>query len=106
MQAGPRNPHGLEGVDVEDVEAAVPVHQHLGQAHVADDGVNDERVASRPRDADRMVILIENDGRGRSLQLSRNGTCGSTYLAELNLLQSPRTLILQAADDHQAPIHV
>ena len=53
-----------------------------------------------------MVVLIENDGRGCLLQLSRNGICGSTYLAEPNLLQSPGALVLQAADNNQAPIHV
>ena len=30
--------HGIEGVDVEDVDAAVSVHQHLGEALLADDG--------------------------------------------------------------------
>ena len=34
--------HGVEGVDVEDVEAAVSVHQYLGEALLADDGVDDE----------------------------------------------------------------
>ena len=38
--------HGVEGVDVEDVEAAASIHQHLGEALLVDDGVNDERVAS------------------------------------------------------------
>ena len=38
--------HGVEGVDVEDVEAAASVHQHLGEALLADDGVDNERVAS------------------------------------------------------------
>ena len=101
-----RDPHGFQGVDVEDVEAAAPVHQHLGQAHVADDGVDDERVAPKSRDAGRMVILIENDGRGRPLQLSGNRTRGSTYLAKSHLLLSPGAFVLQAADDDQAPVHV
>ena len=38
--------HGIEGVDVEDVEAAASVHQHLGEALLTDDGVDDERVMS------------------------------------------------------------
>ena len=100
------DPHGFQGVDVEDVEAAAPVHQHIGQAHVADDGVDDERVAPKSRDAGRMVILIENDGRGRPLQLSGNRTRGSTYLAKSHLLLSPGAFVLQAADDDQAPVHV
>ena len=34
--------HGVEGVDIEDVEAATSVHQHLGEVLLADDGINDE----------------------------------------------------------------
>jgi len=40
-----RDPHGIEGVDVEDVEATASVHQHLGEALLADDGIDDNRVA-------------------------------------------------------------
>ena len=42
----PGDAHGVEGVNVEDVEAAASIHQHLGEALLADDGVNDEQVAS------------------------------------------------------------
>ena len=57
------NVHGIEGVDVEDVEATASVHQHLGEALLADDGVNDERVASLSHDVGGMVPLIEGDRR-------------------------------------------
>ena len=36
-----------QGVDVEDVEVAASVHQHLGDALLVDNGVDDERVATR-----------------------------------------------------------
>jgi len=35
----PGDTHGIEGVDVEDIETAASVHQHLGEALLADDGV-------------------------------------------------------------------
>ena len=38
--------HGVEGVDVENVEATTSVHQHLGETLLADNGVDDERVAT------------------------------------------------------------
>ena len=53
--------HGVEGVDVENVEAAASVHQHLGEALLVDDGVDDERVATRSSDVGRMVSLIKSD---------------------------------------------
>ena len=55
--------HGVEGVDVEDVEAATSVHQHLGEALIVDDGVDDERVATRSSDVGRIVPLIKSDRR-------------------------------------------
>ena len=42
-----KNPgcYSIEGVDVEDVEAATSIHQHLGEALLADNGVDDDHVA-------------------------------------------------------------
>ena len=59
----PGDAHGIEGVDVEDVEAAAFVHQHLGEALLLDDGVDDERVASQFGNVGGMVPLIEGDQR-------------------------------------------
>ena len=33
--------HGVEGVNVQNVEAAASIYQHLGEALIADDGVDD-----------------------------------------------------------------
>ena len=63
--------HGVEGVDVENVEAAASVHQHLGEALLADDGVDDERVASRSGNVGRMVPLIKSDRRFRPAKEGR-----------------------------------
>ena len=42
----PGDAHGVEGVDIEDVEAAASVHQHLGEALLADDVIDDvEQIA-------------------------------------------------------------
>ena len=48
-------------VDVENVEAAASGHQHLGEALLADDGVDDEWVVTRSSDVGRMVSLIKSD---------------------------------------------
>ena len=57
----PGDAHGIGGVDVENVEAAASVHQHLGEALLVDDGVDDERVVTRSGDVGRMVSLIKSD---------------------------------------------
>ena len=50
------NPHELQGVGVHDVEAATSVHEHLGEARVANDGVDNERVPSRVWDVVGVVL--------------------------------------------------
>ena len=59
----PGDAHGVEGVDIENVEAAASVHQHLGEALLVDDGVDDEQVATWSSDVGRMVPLIKSDQR-------------------------------------------
>ena len=44
------DPHELQGVGVHDVEAAASIHEHLGEAVVADDGVDYERIPPRMQD--------------------------------------------------------
>ena len=56
VELRPGDVHGVEGVDVGNVEATASVHQHLGEALLADDRVDDERVASRSCDVGGMVM--------------------------------------------------
>jgi hypothetical protein len=51
-----------EGLGVDDIEAAAPIHQDLGEPDVADDGIDDERVLSRARHVVGVVISVEGDG--------------------------------------------
>ena len=53
--------HGVEGVNVENVEAVAFIHQHLGEALLVDDGVDDEWVATWSGNMGRMVSLIKSD---------------------------------------------
>ena len=57
----PGDAHGVEGVDVENVEAAASIHQNPGETLLIDDGVDDERVATQSGDMGRMVSLIKSD---------------------------------------------
>ena len=55
--------HGIEGVDVQDVESAAAIHQHLRKSLLTDDGVNDEQIASWSCDVGGMVPLVVGDRR-------------------------------------------
>jgi hypothetical protein len=59
---GPINPQELQGLGVDDVEAAASVHEDLGEPNVADDRIDDERVPSWARHVVRVVALVEGDG--------------------------------------------
>jgi hypothetical protein len=56
------DPQQKQGVRVEDVEAAAPVHQHLGKPRVPDDWVNNQRVLARIGDVIRVILAAEGDG--------------------------------------------
>jgi hypothetical protein len=58
----PLNPQEVEGLGVDNVEAATTVHEHLSEARVGDDGINDEQVDSRIGDVVWMVATVESDG--------------------------------------------
>ena len=47
---------------VHDVEVAASVHEHLGEASVADDGIHDEWILSRVWDVVGVVLAAEGDG--------------------------------------------
>ena len=73
--------HGVEGVDVENVEDAASIHQHLGEVLLADNGVDDERVAPRSGDMGGMVPLIESDWSFRLAKEGGDGRLGDTCLS-------------------------
>ena len=73
--------HGVEGVDVEDVQATASIHPHLGEALLVDDGVNDEWVASRSSDVGRMVPPIKSDRRFRPVKEGGDGRFGDARLS-------------------------
>ena len=47
LELRPVDAEKVEGLEVDDVQAAAAVHQHLRESGVDDDGVDDERVDTR-----------------------------------------------------------
>jgi hypothetical protein len=58
----PVDAHGVEHLDVHDVEAATPIHQHLAEALLDNDQVNDKWILTRMWNTVRVVGAIEGDG--------------------------------------------
>jgi hypothetical protein len=72
-ELGSTDLHGVKGFSVHDVEATASVHQYLGEPRVADDGIDNQRILARLRDAIWVVITIKSDCR---FGLVKEGWCG------------------------------
>jgi hypothetical protein len=60
--SGIARPHKLQGVHIDDVEADASIHEHLREACVANDGIDDKWVSPEVRDVVWVVISVEGDG--------------------------------------------
>jgi len=62
LELRPVDAEKVEGLEVDDVQAAAAIHQHLREPSVDDDGVDDDRVDAGSDYLVGVVILIEGDG--------------------------------------------
>jgi hypothetical protein len=60
--ARPVDAHGIKHLDVHDVEAVNPIHQHLVEVLLVDDRIDDEWIPTRMWNAIRVVGAVEGDG--------------------------------------------
>jgi hypothetical protein len=47
LEVCPRDPQEVEGLGIDDVEAAAAIHEHLGEACVGNNGIDNKRVDPR-----------------------------------------------------------
>jgi hypothetical protein len=57
-----RDSQKVEGLGINNVKTTASVHEHLGEACVGDDGINDKWVDPRIGDVVWVVITVESDG--------------------------------------------
>jgi hypothetical protein len=62
LEARPHDPQEVEGLGIDDVEAAAAIHENLGEACVGDNGIDNKRVDPRIGDVVWVVIMVESDG--------------------------------------------
>src|SRR6185312_1740490 len=99
------DPHELQGRGVHDVEAAASVHEHLGEASVADDGVDNERIPSRMRDVVGVVLAAKGDGILRPVEVGWRGFGDGKDFAALTLAL-PRSHIRRCSSkDEESVLH-
>ena len=94
--------HGIEPFSIHDVEAAASIHQHLGEAFLEDDGVDDDRVATRSGDVGRMVFLIKSDWGVRPTKERGDDRLGGTCLSVAYLVLALGVDGIGSPKDHEA----
>jgi hypothetical protein len=62
LEAHPLDPQEVEGLGIDDVKAAAAIHEHLGEACVGDNRINNKRVDPGIGDVVWVIITIESDG--------------------------------------------
>jgi hypothetical protein len=62
LEVHPHDPQEVEGLGIDDVKAAAAIHEHLGEACVGDNGIDNKRVDPRIRDVVWVIITVESDG--------------------------------------------
>jgi hypothetical protein len=93
-QPRPTDPHEVESLGVQDVEATAPVHQDLSESGVVDDGVDDEWVVPRVRDVIRVVVMIKHDGLLGPIEERRGGERPSKVIKQFFTSGNPSSLLL------------
>ena len=98
----PGDAHGVEGVDVEDAEPAVTFYQHLGEALLMDNGVDDERLATQSGDVGRMVPRIKSDRRFRPAKEGGDGGFDGACLSVVHLVLALGVDGIESPEDHDS----
>jgi hypothetical protein len=62
LEVHPHDSQKVEGLGVNDVKTTTSVHEHLGEACVGDDGIDDKWVDPRIGDIVGVVITVKSDG--------------------------------------------
>ena len=106
VELRPGDVHGIEGVDVENVKSAASVHQHLGEVLLADDGVDDERVATRSDDMRRMASMIKSDRGVRPAKERGDDRFGGACLSVAYLVLALGVDGVRSPKDHEAFLRV
>jgi hypothetical protein len=91
---------------IQDVEAADTIHQHLGQALVPDDGVDNEWVAPRSGDAGRVVTPVEGDRCARQMEELGDKVHGSADFPESHLVLTLGAVVLTTSEDHEVAVWI
>jgi hypothetical protein len=73
LEACPRDSQKVEGLGKDDIQAAATIHEHLGEACVGDNGIDNKRVDPRIEDIVWVIITIESDGHLRPVKEEGGG---------------------------------
>ena len=90
---------------VHDVEAAASVHEHLGEAGVADDGIHNEWILSWVWDVVGVVLAAEGDGVLRPVKVGWRGLADGEDFSALMLALPRGHVRCQPSEDEEGVLH-
>ena len=90
---------------VQDVEAATPVHEHLGEPGVDDDGIHDEWVLARIRDVVGVIFAAEGDGVLRPVEVGCYSLVDGEDLSALSLALPSDHIRRWPTEDEEHVLH-
>jgi hypothetical protein len=102
----PPDSRKVEGLGIDNVEAATTVHEHFSEACVGNDGIDDERIDSRVRDVVRMVVTVESDGRSRPVEEEEGRQLYREDLSRLSLALAHREMRRGSPVYHEAVMNL
>jgi hypothetical protein len=68
LEVRPNDSQKVEGLGIDDVKTTVAIHEHLGEACVGDDGIDNKWVDPRIEDVVWVVITVKSDGHLRPVK--------------------------------------
>jgi hypothetical protein len=105
-QLRPTDPHEVESLGVQDVEATAPIHQDFSESGITDDGDDDKWVVPQVQDVIRVVVTAKRDGLLGPIEEQQGGGFCRVDLSAFALSLARRELRRATTEDHEAVLHL
>jgi hypothetical protein len=104
LEARPLDPQEVEGLSIDDVKAAATIHEHLGEASVGDDGIDNKRVDPWIWDVIGVIIMVKSDGNLRPVKEVGGRRLHGEDLSPFLLALARRETCRGPSIDHEAVV--
>jgi hypothetical protein len=104
LEAHPLDPQEVKGLSIDDVKTAIAIYEHLGEACVGDNGIDNKRVDPRVGDVVWVIITVESDGNLRPVKEEGGRRLHGEDLSAFSLALVRREACRGPSVDHEAVV--